>query len=243
MTLPRFFVYGLYDPAKPDVIRYVGAASHSGRPLEHAKESLQRRVKNNHKHNWIRSLGERGYGWRIIQECGSWDETMAAERATIALLRAAGVNLTNGTGGGEGVFRPTPEIKAKRVAAFRATLARPEAKAHFVAAAEARWADPVIRAKHAATLAAPEYRARRSEIAKRVNASPDVRAKMLTGHKLVWTRPGRVERQADVMRAYHELHPGRAHLNGKKAMHVRWHEGRGVSNPGCCLCPEVSNAS
>ena len=240
MTLPRFFVYGLYDPAKPDVVRYVGAASVSERPLQHALEARQQSARKTHKLNWIRSLGDHGYRWRVLRRCDSWEETMAAEKETIAGLHARGVRLTNGTGGGEGFFCPTPEVKLKCAAAIRVAHARPETKARLIAAAKARRADPATRAKYAVTLASPEYRARMSEIAKRVNASRDVRMKMLVAHGLAWENPKRKARQASVMRAYHERCPGRACSNGKKAMHVRWHERRGVEKPGCQFCEKAA---
>jgi hypothetical protein len=104
-----FYIYALFDPRKPDEIRYVGQTSKGIRErfLDHLKTSgyKTKTSYNTHKGNWIRSLLKDGVtpAYKIIEEANetNWAEH---EKFWIADYRAKGHRLTNATDGGEGTI-------------------------------------------------------------------------------------------------------------------------------------------
>ncbi len=101
-----WYIYGLYDPREPEVIRYVGwtiRANPQQRLTHHVGEARAGRVQT-FKARWIRKLLSEGVKPLMqVIETGvgaGWD---AAEIRWIAQHRAiVGDRLTNGTLGGEG---------------------------------------------------------------------------------------------------------------------------------------------
>lgn len=95
-------IYGLSDPADPDVIRYVGKTRYLQRRLRlHMSEA--RRDGHTHKVDWLRSLN--GATPRVIiiavVDGATADFT---ERLSILTLRMITTKLTNGTSGGDGAY-------------------------------------------------------------------------------------------------------------------------------------------
>jgi hypothetical protein len=162
-----FFVYGLYDPRESGDIRYVGAASHLGRPLAHEREA-SRSSASTYKLNWIRKVGR--IGWRILEACDSWEETMAAERRIIQGLRASGERLTNLTDGGQGTFNPSPELRARYRSAATGAIRSPEHRAK-------------IRNARIGTKRSLETCAKLARIGRERRHSEDTRIKMSLAHR------------------------------------------------------------
>jgi hypothetical protein len=77
-------VYGLFDSGDWNKTKYIGAASWLGRPLQHAKQAqdLKNRTR---KHHGIRKVqrGGRHIGWKVLEVCDSWKETLATETRLI----------------------------------------------------------------------------------------------------------------------------------------------------------------
>ncbi|WLB14814.1 NUMOD3 domain-containing DNA-binding protein (plasmid) [Bradyrhizobium elkanii] len=96
-------------------IRYVGKTSHDliWRLKAHISEA-SRRTKD-YRCKWIRSLIDQGLNPIIELDCvvpagQSWQEV---ERARIAHYRSIGCRLANGTAGGEGLYMPSDEVRAR----------------------------------------------------------------------------------------------------------------------------------
>lgn len=111
-------------------IRYVGKTSHEllWRLKAHISEA-SRRTKD-YRCKWIRSLLDIGLEPWIELDClvpagQSWQEV---ERSRIAHYRALGCRLANGTSGGEGLFMPTDEVRARMSASARVKRLSEETK-------------------------------------------------------------------------------------------------------------------
>jgi len=88
-----FFVYGLFDPRDWTECRYVGATSRLSRPQD-------RRRPEDYVGHWVRSVPY--VGWKILEACDSWTETLQYEKEWILSFKVAGHRLTNLTDGGAG---------------------------------------------------------------------------------------------------------------------------------------------
>lgn len=94
-------IYGLFDPAAPDAIRYVGKSTHAEKRLG---AHLRSRGVNAHRENWIASVRAAGRtpAFVVLDTAATDAEANELERQHIARLRAAGADLTNKTDGGDG---------------------------------------------------------------------------------------------------------------------------------------------
>lgn len=109
------FIYVLIDPRdltpKIERIRYVGKADH---PDIRYREHLGDLKGKSHKSRWIQQLHKLGLKpiMSVIEECpiDIWEER---EVFWIQKCKNQGAPLTNGTPGGVGIKRHTPESKAK----------------------------------------------------------------------------------------------------------------------------------
>ena len=100
----KYLIYALTDPRNGQW-RYIGQSFRGmARPLEHQNPSQLKKFANSHKGNWIIQLQALGlmYEVEILEEFGSAESLSGAEVEWIAAARAAGVDLTNKTAGGEG---------------------------------------------------------------------------------------------------------------------------------------------
>jgi hypothetical protein len=118
-SMTMFVIYGLFDSAKPDVIRYVGKTCQrpNVRFMSHLSNSLRKR--KTHKARWIhRTLTDGGrIDLRILATTETLNEANRLERLHIKTLREAGARLTNGTDGGEGcVGRVVSEAVIRHIA-------------------------------------------------------------------------------------------------------------------------------
>lgn len=123
-------IYALSDPRTPGEIRYFGKTTQPiGRRL--AEHIGVARIRNTHRDAWIRTLLAAGLRPMItILETGlmSKDALDSAERAWIARGRADGLRLCNLTGGGDGLWHPSPEVRARIAAAHKGRKASEETR-------------------------------------------------------------------------------------------------------------------
>lgn len=105
------FIYALCEPGTRTV-RYIGKANNpSKRRRLHLSVSSKL---DTHLGHWLSRLRALDSTPELVVLCevpkGAWKEE---ERRYIRSARAIGMNLVNGTDGGEGCFNPTPETRAK----------------------------------------------------------------------------------------------------------------------------------
>lgn len=208
-------LYGLYDPAAPGELRYVGITRKMvGARLKNHVAEVAVAAARTHKINWIASLvhASRLPAVRLLAVIED-DEAPRMEQLAIAAYRKSGQRLTNGTEGGERtVF--TDHSRANMSAAARAGWACPEVRARMSAGLMAAWSRPETIAKRSAaqarsevkskksnsmktTLASPESRAKMSAVSKAAHARPEVKAKQSAASRTAWDRQGaRVQRSA-----------------------------------------------
>ena len=114
-------IYALEDPRDGE-LRYIGytCKSPQRRWNEHFYDATK--TAKSHRYDWLRSLRREGFKprGRVIVEC-SEKEAPLLERVCIAVYRALGFRLVNGSDGGEGVRGQvlTPEMRARMAAAAR----------------------------------------------------------------------------------------------------------------------------
>lgn len=197
-------VYGLYDPAEPGEIRYVGITKNpvGSRLKAHLAETAASKERT-HKVHWIAALNRdlRIPSVRCLAIIEN-HEASRTEQLAIAAYRKAGHRLTNGTEGGEQIVY-TEESRAKLSAALKAAWARPGEKERKSAAMRVGWERPGVKAKQRAVckaaLAGPETKAKKSAAAKvawarhgtktkhrAAMASPESRAKRSAAQKDRW---------------------------------------------------------
>lgn len=92
----------MIDPLTKE-LRYIGYSSEIERRIKDHHRPIYLKVKT-HKNNWIKSLLSQGQRaeFIIIEEYESADELPQAEIEMVEYFRYLGVNLTNGTRGGDG---------------------------------------------------------------------------------------------------------------------------------------------
>jgi len=109
-----FTVYILKEP-DGITIRYVGITSKTveERFKFHLKDGKGKAV--NYKSKWIKSLLEKNLlpTYEILKENLTEEEAKAEERTLITEFKNSGIRLTNGTGGGDGCFNPSAEVREK----------------------------------------------------------------------------------------------------------------------------------
>ena len=182
------FIYALIDP-RTNEIRYIGKADKPKCRLSiHIKDA---KWELTYKGSWIRSLLVRGDCpvLQIVDEVLN-SEWQSAESAYITFFKEEGLNLTNGTPGGEGLGsgRDHPmfgkprseEIRIKLRLALKGRKHSLEARANM-----RKIKSPEHRAKitKAARNRSPETRLKMSEAQKGRHHSEETKAKMRTSHQ------------------------------------------------------------
>ena len=146
-------VYALIDP-RTDEVRYVGKTVRTAhrRLRRHLAESYL--AADTHKDRWLRVLTRAGLqpGIVVLQRCSSLTELADSERAHISRLKAAGVSLTNGTDGGDGIggWKHTPESREKIRRALSGKPKSPQHRRNSGLAHRGRKASPEARARMSA---------------------------------------------------------------------------------------------
>ena len=187
-------VYALRDP-NTGCVRYVGwSIDPMARLKRHLKEA---RLGKTHKCRWLASLGD---SWPILQilESGFGDPG-PAEIRWIAEMKSRGFDLTNATGGGDGVIEASPELRRLRsminkgrkpseetrrklAEASRNRPVKDSTRAKMVAIAKARFSSDEERRKLSASLKghkrSGEFRKMRREIQTGKWASRETRRRM-----------------------------------------------------------------
>ncbi len=202
--MPIWWIYGLYDPDKPEEIRYVGKTEKglSSRLGEHIRDATRYgRAPHVPRNRWIKKIFAQGrlpilrqldtglgihpYDWIVSEQC--W----------IAYYRFMGHGLLNVTAGGEGSIgqKHSAEVRAK-MSLTRTGKKRPPGTGERISAgqkASTRWTSKefqdwlvtnTIRLR--TFLLTPEARAKNSLAKTGCKASPEARAKMSA------TRKGRI---------------------------------------------------
>lgn len=112
--MDQTYIYGLYDPRNPDLIRYIGKANNPDKRLREHLGTRGLRVKSK-KNSWIKSLLNQGVVPIIkvleVVPLEKWEE---AECRWVKEQRGLyPESLTNGTDGGMGGVNPIEETRRK----------------------------------------------------------------------------------------------------------------------------------
>jgi hypothetical protein len=171
-----FFVYGLYDSCNWSECRYVGAASHLHRPLEHGGKDpyyIDRLVRK------IVSEG-RHLGWKILECCDSWQDTLAMEKWLILSYKVSGHRLTNLTEGGDGCILTSKEILVERNKKIKQAHNTPKLRALRSLISTKANASPEVRVQKRLTAlracARPETKLRMIQASRELGSRPEIRA-------------------------------------------------------------------
>ena len=110
---PKYFIYGLFDPAEPDKIRYVGQTAW-GKYRINQHFHARNRAKKWPVYCWMKHVSFQGrtVSWRVLELVGL-DELNTAEVRWIAKLKHDGHKLMNLTEGGSGIRGQVPWNKGK----------------------------------------------------------------------------------------------------------------------------------
>jgi hypothetical protein len=179
------YIYALFDPLRPDVVRYVGKTymKIETRRMRHVGEA--RRGLKNHRGYWIRALLADGVipVVRLLAEvpANGWQ---AHEKRFIAEYRET---LVNSTDGGEGLENPSEETRRKM---SEKNKGRPTPnhvrKLRSENAKVRKWDDETKRkiseSKKRENLS-EETRRKRSEANRRRTLSPETRAKIASSKR------------------------------------------------------------
>lgn len=135
-------IYALIDPCT-GLVRYVGITAQPLAKRFSKHLQMARRGEQNHRSAWIRSLLAQNKVplMLLIETCSERDR----ERFWISHYRSAGINLTNGTNGGDGVIDPSESIRKKISASVTGYKHTPDARAKIAEASQRMWQDPVTR--------------------------------------------------------------------------------------------------
>ena len=139
------FIYALFDPREPDVVRYIGKTVHpENRWNAHVRNSKNLKC---HRSSWIISLLREGVKplMRIVAICPEsvWQEF---ERAIVSKYKSD--KLTNGNEGGVGGGTPEAWVLEK-IGRARKAIA-PSISANVSAAIKKKWKDPEYRERMSA---------------------------------------------------------------------------------------------
>lgn len=110
----RYYLYGLSSSNTPKSIRYIGFTLTPEKRLnEHIRDCNRSKI-NTYKKNWIKKELKSGNTilMTILNEYEVRDDVILAEINTIKLFMDAGINLVNGTLGGDGVVC-TDDVRIK----------------------------------------------------------------------------------------------------------------------------------
>lgn len=124
-------IYLLIDP-RTGLVRYVGVTAGPLNVRMRKHLHMARRGEDSHRSAWIRQLLELGVSplpWVL-------ELTLDRRRECfwIAHYRSAGIDLTNGTDGGDGLTNPSPELRQKIADSVRGFRHTAEARAKIRAA-------------------------------------------------------------------------------------------------------------
>lgn len=182
-------IYALFDPRKPEVVRYVGKTQMKieTRRMRHVGEA--RRGLANHRGYWIRALLADGVipGVRLLAEVSAeqWHEH---ERRFIAQYKAT---IVNSTDGGEGLENPSEETRKKMSVANTGRIESDETRRLKSEIAKRRkWSD--------------ETKRKIAESKRRHNLSDETRRKRSEGNRRRKLSPETKSKIAASKRAYHE---------------------------------------
>jgi group I intron endonuclease len=119
--MKQHIVYGLIDPNSHE-LRYIGYSSDIERRIKDHHRPIYLKIKS-HKNNWIKSLLAQGQkaDFIIIEEYDSAEQLPQAEIEMVEYFKYLGVELTNGTRGGDGHLKGdklSEETKKKLSEAF-----------------------------------------------------------------------------------------------------------------------------
>ena len=91
---------------------YIGKTMHplNKRAKEHIKGSKHAKT---YFHSSLKKYGAESFEWKIIQECLTVDHLNLAEKAYIELYKMKGIKLYNMTSGGDGISKPSEEMRKK----------------------------------------------------------------------------------------------------------------------------------
>lgn len=149
-------IYGLRDPRTAE-IRYIGQTIKSAEHRLKVHLKPHELKKRTHKNNWLNELLAFGFTPEIIEimRVDTVEELDAAEVACIDFGKAIGLQLTNGTAGGEGAKGAvrSAETREKVRRANLGKKASPEAKAKMSAAHVGRVVSEETRKKLSLALA------------------------------------------------------------------------------------------
>jgi hypothetical protein len=136
-------IYRLVDPLT-DKVRYVGATSRTVelRLEDHLHNA--RGKERRHVCNWVRSLLQKGALPRAeLIEKAPYEQWAKREAYWVSFYRACGFDLTNLTGGGEGMHNPTPELREKISAATKRGMNNDEVRQKLSLAAKKQKREPM----------------------------------------------------------------------------------------------------
>lgn len=184
LTQAAKFIYGLCDPREPGHVRYVGMATYSQRPFDHAKEA-RASTRHTHRLHWIRKIQQEGVEPLVIvlQACpenSSRKFLGFVESCYIKSLREIGHQLTNGTDGGDGGATRTGQ---KHSAQTIAKLRYPKSAGHRAKISAARQGHEVSLFTRAKLSAAFTGRRHSVEACAKMSATHNGRA-LSVGHRL-----------------------------------------------------------
>lgn len=173
------FIYALCEPGTRTV-RYIGKTNKLRRRYqEHLRLSIT--VKT-HLGRWLASLSVAPE--MIVLSEVSCEESADEEIRFIAAARMLGMNLVNSSDGGDGCTNPSPETRAKLVAAANSPEAlerqRKAALGNHHALGSKRTAEQ--RKQIRRTHSTPEFVALKSEQTRKLWASPDFKARQIEAH-------------------------------------------------------------
>lgn len=123
----KTFIYVLYDPREPKMVRYVGKANDVEKRLEKHIWDAENCRNLYHRLNWIRSLLKSGIipTFKVLEEVDirHWQ---VRERYWIKEYRRKNHPLTNGTDGGEGLVNLSLEARYRLSQATRKRFLNPK---------------------------------------------------------------------------------------------------------------------
>jgi hypothetical protein len=203
------YIYALCCP-ETGATRYIGKTKNIKTRLMAHISKAKTAVTNHHCAHWIRALLAKGLQPEIVVVAeiplgGDWQ---SIEAEAIKTYRAAGYDLTNSTGGGDGFHDCSPELLKRRGQSRSLTLSDPIKRAAFATVTAAARANRTVRSKQSAGVKAAwqdhnkkarmldgmhatEARSRRSEATRRRMHDPDIAKDHAAKMKALFRDPAR----------------------------------------------------